>query len=74
MAADPRRRAQAKLPIVEMPVPQSVAMFGATGIARKDKDFMPGFVLNHILGGGGFASRLMEEVREKRGLAYGVGS
>ena len=39
---------------------------------RKDPDFMPAFVLNQILGGGGFASRLMEEVREKRGLAYSV--
>ena len=66
--------AKAKLTIVEMPVPQSVAIFGSAGIARRDKDFMPGFVLNHILGGGGFASRLMEQVREKRGLAYGVGS
>lgn len=66
--------AKGKLSIVEMPVPQSVAIFGSAGIARKDKDFMPGFVLNHILGGGGFASRLMEQVREKRGLAYGVGS
>jgi zinc protease len=41
-------------------------------MARKDPDFIPGFVLNHILGGGGFASKLMEEVREKRGLAYSV--
>ncbi|MEL6873805.1 MAG: insulinase family protein, partial [Pseudomonadota bacterium] len=37
-----------------------------------DDDFIPAFVMNHILGGGGFASRLMEEVREKRGLAYSV--
>ena len=58
--------------IVEMDVPQSVAVFGLGAVDRKDKDFMPLFVLNHILGGGGFASRLMEEVREKRGLAYSV--
>jgi zinc protease len=58
--------------IVEMDVPQSVVVFGQTGLARKDPDFMPAFVVNHILGGGSFASRLMEEVREKRGLAYGV--
>jgi len=56
----------------QMPVPQSVAMFGLPGIARKDPDFMAAFVLNHILGGGGFSSRLMTEVREKRGLAYSV--
>jgi zinc protease len=61
-----------KLKIVEMNVPQSVARFGGAGVGRKDKDFMAAFVLNHILGGGGFSSRLMEEVREKRGLAYSV--
>lgn len=58
--------------VVEMPVPQSVAVFGAGAMARKHPDFMAAFVLNHILGGGGFASKLMEEVREKRGLAYSV--
>jgi zinc protease len=58
--------------VIEMNVPQSVAVFGLPAMARKDDDFMPAFVLNQILGGGGFASRLMEEVREKRGLAYGV--
>jgi zinc protease len=58
--------------IIEMNVPQSVAVFGMNAMARKDADFMPAFVLNQILGGGGFASRLMEEVREKRGLAYSV--
>lgn len=60
------------LEVVEMPVPQSVAQFGATALMRKDPDFMAAFVVNQILGGGGFASRLMEEVREKRGLAYSV--
>jgi zinc protease len=58
--------------VIEMNVPQSVAVFGLPAMARKDPDFMPAFVLNQILGGGGFASRLMEEVREKRGLAYSV--
>ncbi len=61
-----------KLTVVEMNVPQSVARFGLRAMPRKDKDFMAAFVLNHILGGGGFSSRLMEEVREKRGLAYSV--
>lgn len=60
------------LHVIEMPVPQSVATFGLAGIPRKDPDFIPAFVMNHILGGGGFSSRLMEEVREKRGLAYSV--
>lgn len=58
--------------VVEMNVPQSVAVFGLGAMERKDPDFIPAFVLNHILGGGGFASKLMEEVREKRGLAYSV--
>jgi zinc protease len=59
-----------RLKIVEMAVPQSVAQFGGNSLPRKDKDFMAAFVLNHLLGGGGFSSRLMQEVREKRGLAY----
>ncbi|MGE0767378.1 MAG: M16 family metallopeptidase [Hyphomicrobiaceae bacterium] len=61
-----------KLKIVDMDVPQSVVQFGSAGFARKDPDFIPAFVMNQILGGGGFASRLTEEVREKRGLAYSV--
>jgi len=60
--------------IIEMDVPQSVAQFGHRGIARKDDDFIAAYVLNYIIGGGGFSSRLMEEVREKRGLAYSVHS
>ena len=55
-----------------MAVPQSVARFGLPAMPRKDKDFMPAFVLNTILGGGVMSSRLYEEVREKRGLAYSV--
>jgi zinc protease len=57
---------------VKMDVPQSVAVFGLPAMPRKDPDFMAAFVLNQLIGGGGFASRLMEEVREKRGLAYSV--
>jgi len=61
-----------KTKIIEMKVPQSVAQFGHNGLKRKDKDFTAAFVLNYIIGGGGFSSKLMEEVREKRGLAYSV--
>lgn len=57
---------------VDLKVPQAVLNFGGNGIARKDPDFMPAFVLNHIMGGGSFSSRLYKEVREKRGLVYGV--
>ncbi len=58
--------------LIEMNIPQSVAVFGLNAMPRKDPDFMTAFVLNQLIGGGGFASRLMEEVREKRGLAYSV--
>jgi zinc protease len=60
------------LRVIELAVPQSAAVFGHAGLARDDPDFIPAYVMNYVLGGGGFASRLMEEVREKRGLAYGV--
>ncbi|MEQ8389054.1 MAG: pitrilysin family protein [Alphaproteobacteria bacterium] len=58
--------------VVRRDRPQSVVIFGHRGIARDDPDFYAAYVLNYILGGGGFAARLMEEVREKRGLAYGI--
>ena len=58
--------------VVDLDVPQTVLSFGGTGIERKDPDFIAAFVVNHILGGGSFSSRLYDEVREKRGLAYGV--
>ncbi|SLN63044.1 Peptidase M16 inactive domain protein [Roseovarius albus] len=58
--------------VVDFPTPQSVVTFGQPGIDRNDDDFFAAFVLNHILGGGGFESRLMQEVREKRGLTYGI--
>lgn len=61
-----------KTKVIEMDVPQSVAVFGFGAMPRKDPDFLTAFVLNQLIGGGGFASRLMEEVREKRGLAYSV--
>jgi len=58
--------------VINVDVPQAVVTFGGQGIARHDPDFMAAYVVNHILGGGGFSSRLYKEVREKRGLAYGV--
>ena len=54
------------------PASQSHILIGAPGIARSDPDYFPLYVGNYILGGGGFVSRLMNEVREKRGLAYSV--
>ncbi len=58
--------------VIEKKIPQSVVMFGKGGIKRDDPDYYAAYVMNHILGGGGFTSRLVEEVREKRGLAYSV--
>jgi zinc protease len=49
-----------------------VVQFGGPGVKRSDPDFMPAYLMDHVLGGGSFSSRLYREVREKRGLAYGV--
>lgn len=58
--------------VIDVDVPQAVVTFGGPGIARSDPDFIAAYIVNHILGGGSFSSRLYREVREKRGLAYGV--
>lgn len=60
--------------VVDFPTPQSTVFFGQKGIPRDDPDFFPAFVLNEVLGGGRFTARLMTEVREKRGLTYGIGT
>ena len=57
---------------VSLDVPQTVVDFGGPGIPRQDPDFMTAYLINHILGGGSTDSRLYQEVREKRGLAYSV--
>ena len=57
---------------VSLDVPQTVVDFGGPGIPRQDPDFMAAYLINHILGGGSTDSRLYQEVREKRGLAYSV--
>jgi len=54
------------------PASQSHILLGYPGIKRGDADLFPLYVGNYILGGGGFVSRLTEEVREKRGLVYSV--
>jgi zinc protease len=58
--------------VIDLDVPQTVLNFGGLGVTRDDPDFMAAYIVNHILGGGSFSSRLYREVREKRGLAYGV--
>lgn len=56
------------------PATQSHIQLAYPGLRRIDPDYFPLLVGNHILGGGGFVSRLMEEVRQQRGLAYSVSS
>ncbi|MDQ2094378.1 M16 family metallopeptidase [Rhodalgimonas zhirmunskyi] len=58
--------------VTDFDTPQSVVRFGQPGLALEDPDFFAAYLLNVTLGGGGFESRLMQEVREKRGLTYGV--
>ncbi len=60
--------------VQDFPTPQSVVFFGHQGITRDDPDFFAAFILNEVLGGGRFSARLMTEVREKRGLTYGIGT
>lgn len=60
--------------VQDFPSPQSTVFFGQLGIPRDDPDFFPAFVLNEVIGGGRFTARLMSEVREKRGLTYGIGT
>jgi zinc protease len=58
--------------LARLPIPQSVVAFGQPGIKRDDPDWYAALVVNYVLGGGGLTSRLAQEVREKRGLAYSV--
>jgi zinc protease len=59
---------------IEMPVPNASITMVYQGLKRDDPDFFAAHLMNHILGGGSFSSRLYEELREKRGLTYGVSS
>ncbi|MBM3359273.1 MAG: insulinase family protein [Betaproteobacteria bacterium] len=74
-AAAPQLAPVAPLPegttrLIEHPATQAHIMVGAPGMRRGDPDYYPLFVGNYVLGGGGFVSRINEEVRQKRGLAY----
>jgi len=63
---------QPKVQRIAHPATQTHILLGYPGIKRGDPDYFPLYVGNYVLGGGGFVSRLTEEVREKRGLAYSV--
>jgi len=60
--------------VIERDFTQSTLILGLAGLRRDAPDFFPALVMNHILGGGGFGSRLTTDLREERGLVYGVGS
>ncbi len=60
--------------VVDFDTPQSSILFGQPGMKLDDPDYYALYVLNQIVGGSGFTARLMTEVREKRGLTYGVSS
>jgi zinc protease len=64
--------AEGSVTVIRKQIPQSVVTFGLPGIKRDDPDYYAAYIMNYILGGGGFTSRLFQEVREKRGLAYSV--
>lgn len=69
---DTQPKAAGQVEVISRDNPQSVAVFGLAGIKRDDPDWYAAYVMNYVLGGGGFSSWLTEEVREKRGLAYSV--
>ena len=73
-AVETKVNATGRLQIIDRAIPQSTIVFGHGGLKREDPDYYAALVMNHVLGGGSFTSRLYEEIREKRGLAYSVGS
>lgn len=60
--------------VIDWDSPQTVVSFAGPGLPLHDPDYFAAYLANHILGGGGFSSRLMDEIREKRGLTYGIGT
>ena len=78
-AGDPREPAAASAPaardvLVDMPISQANVVLGQIGVPRSSPDYFPILLMNHILGGGGFTSRLMRTIRTEGGLAYSVSS
>jgi zinc protease len=63
---------EAKTVKIDRSLTQANVILGQEGVSRDNSDYYALMVMNHILGGGGFSSRLMEEIRNKRGLAYSV--
>lgn len=69
---DASPRTEGQIVVIDKTIGQSNILFADIGMKRDDPDFYVAYVMNHILGGGGFTSKLYQEVREKRGLAYSV--
>ncbi|CAN5187641.1 pitrilysin family protein [soil metagenome] len=71
----PEALSESKVYFYDIPnASQSVLRIGYLSMAETDEDYYPATVMNYILGGGGFASRLTQELRERRGYTYGIGS
>ncbi len=60
--------------LIDKPLTQATVMLGHMGIARNNPDYYACYVMNYILGGGGFSSRLLTNIRDEQGLAYSVSS
>ncbi len=58
--------------IIKMKNPQTTVVFGQKGLGRKDKEYFAARIINYVLGGGGFQSRLYKEIREANGLVYSI--
>lgn len=58
--------------VIDWDSPQTVVSFAGPGLSIDDPDYFAAVLANHIMGGGGFSSRMMDEIREKRGLTYGI--
>ena len=58
--------------IIKMKTPQTTVIFGQKGLGRKDKEYFAARIINYVLGGGGFQSRLYKEIREANGLVYSI--
>lgn len=69
---DARVQNAGKVVVVDRQIPQTVVQFGHAGLAMTDPDYYAATVMNYIMGGGGLTTRLADEVREKRGLAYSI--
>jgi zinc protease len=62
------------LEVIERDIPQSIVQFGGPGLKRSDPDYMAAYVMNDMLGGSSFGARLTDEIRERRGLTYSIGT